>query len=323
VNVVYFGRNPKNIQQLWCKRCKRKSSDNTALPRMRSPRSHQAAVLSMFYSGMSLKDIRTHLAQEYKGDTISRSTLERWILKFTKIAVDEAAKRAPKVGDVWIADETVLRLGGDGVGGRNVWFFDLIDEDTRFLLASRLAFTRTTRAAQMLMQEAYEKANKAPKKVITDGLRAYEDGIELTFGADSKHIKSHPFTEKDSTNMIERFHSTLKTRTDIMRGLKRPEATRELLRGFLVYYNYLRPHDSLDGKTPAEVSGIQYPFKSWSDVVESQAFPTRKKYGEDYPDTIMGKGPVQPVRPERRGVHRVPFSVRRPRGSTPSISGMR
>lgn len=292
--VVKYGYSIKGIQQWFCKRCQRKFQDNQSLPHMRSPMNQQSAALSMFYSGMSLKDIRTHLAQENNNLSISRSTLERWIWRFTKIAADEAARHSPKVGKTWVCDETVLRIGGDGKGGRNIWFFDLIDADTRFLLASHMALTRTTKAAQTMMEQAYERAGESPEKIITDGLRAYEDAIERTFGADSRHIRSKPFTEKDSTNLIERFHSTLKTRTDIMRGLKRPEATRELLTGFLVYYNFLRPHDALDGKTPAEAAGIDYPFKGWTDVVQSQAFPTRDVYLSESSVPIQPQGVFKP-----------------------------
>ena len=259
---------------------------------MRSPMSQQSAALSMFYGGMSVKNIRTHLAQEHGNASISRSTLERWIDRYSKLAVDQAAKYTPKVGPVWVADETVLRLGGDGKGGRNVWFFDLIDRDTRFLPASHMAFTRTTRAAQSLMEEAYKKAGKVPERIITDGLRAYVDAIELTFGADTRHIQSKPFLEKDSTNLIERFHSTLKTRTEVMRGLKQPEAARKLLTAWLVSYNFMRPHDSLDGKTPAEAAGIDYPFKGWVDVVESQAYPTWEQYHTGEPVAAVAAKPT-------------------------------
>ena len=38
----------------------------------------------------------------------------------------------------------------------------------------------------------------------------------------------------------------------------------------MFYYNYLRPHMGIGGKTPAEVAGVDYPYKSWRDVVNSQ-----------------------------------------------------
>jgi transposase-like protein len=197
---------------------------------------------------------------------LSRSSFNRWLSRFSEIAVNEAKKYRPKVGDVWLADECVLKIGG-----RNTWCWDIIDSDTRFLLATHLSPTRTTKDARELMEKASETAGKVPKVVITDALRAYIDGIELAFGSDTKHIQSEPFTTADlSTNKIERWHSTLRTRTDIMRGLKSLETAQELLDGWLVHYNFFRTHESLGDRTPAEVAGIKFPYKDWLDIVESQ-----------------------------------------------------
>ena len=41
--------------------------------------------------------------------------------------------------------------------------------------------------------------------------------------------------------------------------------------GFLVYYNYLKPHSSLKGKTPAEAARVDYEIKNWMDVVRIQS----------------------------------------------------
>jgi hypothetical protein len=54
-----------------------------------------------------------------------------------------------------------------------------------------------------------------------------------------------------------------------MRGLKSIETAIQFLDGFLVYYNYLRPHEALDNKTPAEVAKIDYPLKSWADIIRN------------------------------------------------------
>jgi len=170
------------------------------------------------------------------------------------------------VGNAWLADECVLKVGGE-----NIWCWDIIDSDTRFLLATHLSRTRTTKDAQRLMEKAAKVAGKPPKVVITDSLRSYIDGVELTFGGDTKHIQSQPFAESDlSTNKIERWHSTLRTRMGIMRGLKSLETARTLLDGWLVHYNYFRPHESLNDKPPAEVAGVRLPFKDWLGVVENQ-----------------------------------------------------
>ena len=93
------------------------------------------------------------------------------------------------------------------------------------------------------------------------------DGIELTFGADTRHVHGSPFDVANNTNLIERFHGTLKQRTKIMRRLKDIETARLFTQGWLLNYNYLRPHESLNGSTPARVAGVKYPYRSWQDIV--------------------------------------------------------
>ena len=69
--------------------------------------------------------------------------------------------------------------------------------------------------------------------------------------------------------MIERFHGTLKDRTKVMRGLKSVDTAIQFADGFLAYYNYLRPHEKLEGRTPAEVAEVDCPLKTWADVIQT------------------------------------------------------
>jgi hypothetical protein len=80
-----------------------------------------------------------------------------------------------------------------------------------------------------------------------------------------------PFEQKElSTNIVERWHGTLKDRLKPMRGMDKSEIYQLILQGFIFNYNYLRPHDSLNGKTPAEVAKIDFPYKRWLDIIQSQ-----------------------------------------------------
>jgi len=181
---------------------------------------------------------------------------------YTEKAVNVLGKLKPKVSDTWVVDETVVKVGGD-----NWWFWDVIDEDTRFLLASHLSLSRTTRDASSLMEKAWKRANKAPKVIISDKLYAYLDGIEMVFGADTEHIQSKGMTADINTNLIERFHGTLKDRTKVVRGFKAIGTALVILDGFLVHYNFFRPHMTLSNKTPAEIAGIKSPYRTWTDFV--------------------------------------------------------
>lgn len=52
-----------------------------------------------------------------------------------------------------------------------------------------------------------------------------------------------------------------------MRGLNSVESALTFTDGWLVYYNFFRPHESLGNKTPAEVAKADFPYKSWKEVI--------------------------------------------------------
>ena len=282
-NIIKYGKF-RGVQRFYCKDCKSKFADNDALPHMQTPIEQVGTAIGMYYEGQSLNSIRRLLAQIYNNYP-SDSTIYRWVSKFSKIAVNEVKDyKKPDVGDVWIADETVLR-----VDNSNLWFWDIIDSKTRFLLASHVSKSRNISDAKQLMESASKRAGKTPKIVITDRLASYVDGIEQAFGADAEHIQSKPFTIRNSTNLIERFHGTLKSRTKVMRGLKELRTARLFTDGWLVHYNYLRPHESLKDKTPAEVAGVKYPYRNWQDVVAKRRIITPKSI------TSLSSATIPPV----------------------------
>jgi len=276
-------------RQYWlCKQCGKGFVDNKAIPGMRYPTENIGSALWQFYCGSSLNDIRGYIEQ-HTGNRPSDSTIFNWVKRFSEVAIDEAKKHTPKVGDTWVADETVVKIGG-----KNWWLWDIIDADTRFLLATHLSQTRTIKDAQKLMEKAYNRTGKIPRIIYTDKLASYLDGIELTFGAGTKHKQGGPFGVQNNTNLIERFHGTLKDRLKVMRGLKSPETADFLINGWLVFYNYIRPHESLDDKTPAEVAKVTLPFKNWLEVAESEE-----------PDLEIPKGVYTPYRVRKPRVRRV------------------
>jgi len=248
----------KGVQRYFCNDCGSKFKDDDTTYHMKTPANQVSSALSMYYEGMSVKAIRRNLHQEY-GNMHSTATIYEWIQKYTQYAIDTEKGHKPEVGNIWVADETVLKLDG-----QNVWFWDIIDDKTRFLLASRLSRSRTTRDAQALMDKAISNAGKAPQVVITDKLKSY---LDVDYGKGAEHHQGGIARVEDNTQKIERFHGTLKARTKVMRGLKNFESALEFTKGWLVHYNYLRPHESLQDKTPAEVAGIKYPYKNWADII--------------------------------------------------------
>jgi putative transposase len=289
-NVIKYGKYG-NTQLFYCKDCHSKFKDDDTLFHMKTPANQVSSALNMFYEGMSIKAISRHLKQEY-GNMPSTATIYEWIQKYTQYATDSIIGYKPKkIGDTWIADETVIEIDG-----QNVWLWDIIDDKTRYLLATRISRSRTTQDAQILYDRAVKTAGKEPERVITDKLASY---LDVRYGKDTEHIQGKPFAVEDNTQMIERFHETLKQRTKVMRGLKNIESAHDFINGWLVHYNYIRPHTALNDRTPAEVAGIDYPYKNWADITRHK--PSKPVIiGHQPRSKVILTPPVQIGRPRKR-----------------------
>jgi len=267
-NTILFGSHKTTsgdeIQRYFCKTCQRKFTERDTLPNMQTPMNQVSAALRMYYSGMSLDAIQGQLEQDF-GNKVAESTIYYWIVRFTQEAVNRSKSFRPNVGNIWIADETGIDVHGRK---RDLWFWDVIDAKTRFLLASHISVGRTTDDAQILIKKAIDRAGKRPEKIVTDKLHAYIDGIPLATGKDVRHIRSKPFVTEDSTNIVERFHGTFKDRTKVVRAFKSLPTARLLTDGWLIHYNFFKEHESLGNVSPAKAMNLEMPFNNWTDIVK-------------------------------------------------------
>jgi len=56
--------------------------------------------------------------------------------------------------------------------------------------------------------------------------------------------------------MVERLNGTVRERNKVMRGLEGDLIAQIIIDGFRIYYNFIRPHMALNGKTPAQQAKI-------------------------------------------------------------------
>jgi hypothetical protein len=69
------------------------------------------------------------------------------------------------------------------------------------------------------------------------------------------HIHNITLEGKHNNNKMERLNGEIRDRERPMRGLKKTDTP--ILTGYQIYHNYIRPHEALEGKTPAEACGIE------------------------------------------------------------------
>jgi hypothetical protein len=67
---------------------------------------------------------------------------------------------------------------------------------------------------------------------------------------------------------MERLNGEIRDGEKTMRGLKKKRTV--ILQGYQLYHNFIRPHESLNGKTPSEACGIQIEGKNkWLTLIQN------------------------------------------------------
>jgi len=96
--------------------------------------------------------------------------------------------------------------------------------------------------------------------LITDGLPAYHDAYKKEFwtlrrGTRTEYIRHITIQGDRNNDKMERMNGEIRNREKTMRGLKKGETP--IITGYRIFHNYIRPHEGLDGKTPAEACNIK------------------------------------------------------------------
>lgn len=252
-------------QKLLCRECGHQSLEGDSYPQMRKDAEIIATALDLYFEGLSVRKVGRQLRKLFNED-VATSAIWDWIQKYSKLvkAYTDTLK-AESLGGNWHADETMIMSKGEG----NPWLWEVIDRDTRYMVASHLSRSRTDADAIALFGQARERSLEKPKAIHVDGLHAYGKGFSKTFWTARREgrprfIQRVGIAGAISNNPVERLHGTLKDRARAMRGLgsnsengKRRIGTIEnVLKGWAVHYDFVRPHGSLKGRTPAEAAGV-------------------------------------------------------------------
>jgi len=259
-----------DLQRYFCLDCGKRFSINIGFERMKHNPKAITAAMQLYFSGESLRNTQRSL--KLIGAEVSHQTISNWISKYTMLMKNYVEKLNPKVGDTWRADEVYVK-----VKGNMKYLFALMDDETRFWIAQEVADSKHKHDAQGLFSEGKELMGRVPNVLITDGLPAYHDAFNKEFytlsNPRSRHVNAIKLTAHQSAannNKMERINGEIRDREKTMRGLKKKDTP--ILKGMQVYHNYIRPHEALDGKTPAEACGIVVNGENkWMTLIQNAA----------------------------------------------------
>ena len=246
-------KNRGEIQRYTCRDCGKWFVRNLGFERMKATPQIISSAMQLYFTGESLGNVQKFL--RLQGVQVSHVAVYKWIEKYTALMEKYLDQITPQVSGTWRADELYVKIKGD-----MKYLFAIMDDQTRFLIAQEVADSKERHDAQHLFQRAKKVTEKKPQILITDGLRSYHNAWLKEFRTNrledsTVHIRHITLAGTHHNNKMERLNGEIRDREKVFRGLKKSDTP--ILTGYQIYHNYIRPHEGLDGKTPAEAAGIQ------------------------------------------------------------------
>jgi len=258
------------VRRYLCRTCGASFCGKEGYLKRRSDPELIAKALDLYFRGVSLRQVAAHFGQAY-GLSISPMTVYRWIVHYSKLAAEWMDRQGAKVGQTWHADERVVNVNGEH---RYLW--NVMDSETRFLLASTISKGRSVPEARAAFQAAKNATEAIPTEIRTDGLYTYRRAISKEFGGNhgpgGKHHSPHRVVPSirapESNNLLERLNGTEKDRTKTMRAYDNDRGAAALSEGWRVHYDMVRDHIAL-GTTPAVAAGLPaIPGFRWAEIIK-------------------------------------------------------
>jgi len=255
-----------DLQRFTCRSCGKRFSFNLGFDRMKASPQVITSAMQLYFTGESLRNVQKFL--RLQGVEVHHTTVYRWIGKYVALMEKYLDQMKPQVSDTWRADELYVKIKGN-----MKYLFAMMDDETRFWIAQEVADTKDTHDARHLFQMAKERTGKKPSLLITDGLRSYRDAWLKEFRTNKQanstvHIRQITLTGKHNNNMMERMNGEIRMIERPKRGLKREDTP--ILTGYQIYHNYIRGHEALDGRTPADECGIKVEGKDkWLTLIQN------------------------------------------------------
>jgi putative transposase len=257
-NVIGFGRRHNrsgSVRRYLCKACGGRFTNREGALRLRFDRTTVALALDLYFRGLSLRKVSDHLRQVH-GVRVAPGTLYGWIRRCAPQAARWMDSLGARTGERWHMDETVVKVDGDPR-----WVWNVVDAETRFLLATHVSRLRRVRDARVLIRHAKAATEDRPLTVLTDGLPAYRRAVgrELAFRSGAEVVNPHKrvpsVRAKLSNNLVERLNGTEKDRLKVMRGLHGRAGPKVLMEGLRVHYNLVQSSASSSGP-PGVAAGL-------------------------------------------------------------------
>jgi transposase-like protein len=254
------------IQKFNCLDCLRYFTVNVGFDKMKHDPKAITTALQLYFSGESLRNTQKSL--RLLGVQVSHKTVWKWIEKYIALMQKYLDKITPQVGDTWRTDEIFVKFRGD-----MKYVFAMMDDETRFWIAQQVTDKKGTGDVRPMFRDAQARAGKKPRVLISDGAFNFQRALNREWWTPRKetrpeHIREIRLRGIVHNNKMERMNGEIRDREKVMRGLKTVDSP--ILKGVQLYHNFIRPHQALKGRTPAELAGIKVSGENkWITIIQN------------------------------------------------------
>ena len=268
-------------QRYFCKSCFKRFIPRDPFFRMRNSPQKITCALDLFCRGLSTRGVQEHFNAFYPHNS-DHSTILRWIRKFSLDIANYTDNLKVQTGSYIEVDEMEFhrrKSHKKKLGVDKNWFIGGIDVKTRFMINSAYFKSRSTNNIKKVLLNIRDKTGEQIKVVTTDGFNAYEKAVKRTFGyslAERKYKVEHRIVTQgkgEGFNIwVERMHNSIRQRTTGFRGLHGSvESAYAIMKSIEIYYNFVKKHEALKGKTPSDLAIPSLQFKTanrWLELIK-------------------------------------------------------
>ena len=250
-------RHNKNydLQIFKCLECGKRFSTNLGFEGMRAMPDQITMAMNLYFNGESTRKVAQSMA--LTGVKVSYKTIQRWNKKYVELMDRYLEKVTPQVGEAWRTDKLYLKIKDD-----RKYLCAMLDSETRFWLAQMVADHKGNDDVSPMFTDAKKRAGKVPSTLISDEAANFHHAWKEQYKPknflhkNTKHRRHIHMTGDTNNNQMESFNgNTLRLREEATRGIKKDDSP--VFKGMQIHHNFIRPHQGLEGDTPADRAGIR------------------------------------------------------------------
>ena len=246
----------------------KKFSHNLGFENMMATPDQITMAMNLYFNGESSRRVAQSLT--LTGIKVSYKTIQRWTRKYVKLMEKYLDKITPQVGEQWRTDELYLKIKGD-----KKYLFAMLDSETRFWLSQMVAEHKGNNNVSPMFKEAKQRARKVPKTLVSDGAANFHHAWKEQYRAknflhkETEHQRHIHLAGDMNNNQMESFNgNTLRSREKAVQGIKKMDSS--IIKGMQIHHNFIRPHQGLDGDTPADRAGIRIQGDNkWKTIIQN------------------------------------------------------